>query len=159
MPASLVLTRRPNLFSQRTPFGPHLVQLATLEHAFIVQVGAAGTQEFSRSIVESAHIVKVGFGLTSDRGPLRRKLGIRLGEAVDLAPVVRRLGYSQAVGVKAAVAIVLGQRLVKSKSVTSNWALPKLRPNQLQYAADDAVAALRIFHAMGQPYVPQTFRS
>jgi len=109
--------------------GPHVVQLATLEHAFIVQVDAAGTHEFLRSVIESTHIVKVGFGLKSDRGPLRRKLGIRLGEAVDLAPVVRRLGYSQAVGVKAAVAIVLGQRLVKSKSVTtSNWALPKLRP-------------------------------
>lgn len=139
--------------------GPHVVQLATLEHAFIVQVDAACTNEFLRSVIESAHIVKVGFGLKSDRGPLRRKLGIRLGEAVDLAPVVRRLGYSQAVGVKAAVAIVLGQRLVKSKSVTtSNWALPKLRPNQLQYAADDALAALRIFHAMGQPYAPQTLR-
>jgi ribonuclease D len=140
--------------------GPHVVQLATLEHAFIVQVGTAGTHEFLRSVIESDEIVKVGFGLKCDRGPLRKKLGLRLGEAVDLAPVVRRLGYSQAVGVKAAVAVVLGQRLVKSKSVTtSNWALPKLRPNQLKYAADDALAALRVFHAMGQPYAPRTLRS
>ena len=140
--------------------GPHVVQFATLEHAFIVQVGMAGTHEFLRNVIESAHIVKVGFGLKSDRRPLRTKLGIRLDGAVDLAPVVRRLGYRQAVGVKAAVAIVLGQRLVKSKSVTtSNWALPKLRPNQLQYAADDALAALRVFHAMGQPYAPQSSRA
>lgn len=140
--------------------GPHVVQLATLEHAFIIQVGMAGTHEFLRHVIESTHIVKVGFGLKSDRGPLRTKLGIRLGEAIDLAPIVRRLGYRQAVGVKAAVAIVLGQRLAKSKSITtSNWALPKLRPNQLQYAADDALAALRIFHAMGQPYAPQPLRS
>lgn len=134
--------------------GPHIIQLATLEHAFIVQVGADSTHEFLKSVIESSDVVKVGFGLKSDRGPLRTKLGIRLAEAVDLAPIVRKLGYRQAVGVKAAVAIVLGQKLQKSKSVTtSNWALAKLRPNQLQYAADDAVAALRVFHVLGRPYV------
>ena len=66
---------------------------------------------------------------------------------------LRKLGYSQPVGLKAAVAIVLAQRLPKSKSTsTSNWALPKLRPKQLLYAANDAYAALAVFNAMGKPH-------
>ncbi|MDO8768874.1 MAG: 3'-5' exonuclease [Burkholderiaceae bacterium] len=133
--------------------GPHVIQLATLEHSFIVQVSTGMPFDFLQSILESNDIVKVGFGLKSDRGPLHKKLGIRLGASVELAQVVKKLGYRQAVGVKAAVAIVLTQRLPKPKKMTtSNWALPRLSPNQLQYAANDAHAALAVFHALGCPY-------
>jgi len=39
-----------------------------------------------------------------------------------------------------------GQRLQKSKRITTtNWSLPHLSDKQLQYAADDAHAALRIY--------------
>lgn len=40
--------------------------------------------DFLRTIVESESITKVGFGLKSDRGPLRRKLGLRLDSTVEL---------------------------------------------------------------------------
>jgi ribonuclease D len=130
--------------------GPHVIQFALRDRAFIVQLGAKPPVAFLRNILESEDIVKVGFGLTSDRGPLRRKLGIRLGASVELSQVLRRLRYKQALGVKAAVAIVLGQRLHKSKSITtSNWAASKLSPAQLLYAANDAYAALTVFQAMG----------
>jgi ribonuclease D len=133
--------------------GPHVIQLATLEHTFVVQVNIGMHFDFLRNILESNDIVKIGFGLKSDRGPLQKKLGIRLGASVELAQIVKKLGYRQAVGVKAAVAIVLAQRLPKSKKMTlSNWALPRLSPNQLQYAANDAHAALAVFHALGCPY-------
>jgi ribonuclease D len=63
--------------------------------------------------------------------------------------MVRRLGFKQAVGLKTAVAIVLGQRMPKSKKVTtSNWAAPQLSPQQLQYAANDAHASLLVYHAL-----------
>ena len=65
---------------------------------------------------------------------------------------LRTLGYKDALGVKAAVAVVLGQRLQKSKSVTtSNWAMHELSPKQLQYAANDAFAALAIFCSSPAP--------
>lgn len=146
---------KPTFTKDAVSDGPHVVQFATQERAFIVQVDSEAPIAFLRSVIESSEIVKVGFGLTSDRGPLWRKLGIRLGAAVDLAHGVRQLGYRQAVGAKAAVAIVLERRLRKSKSIsTSNWAAPTLRPNQLLYAANDAYAALAVFQAMGKPYTP-----
>ena len=67
--------------------------------------------------------------------------------------MLRGLGHKQALGAKAAVAVVLGRRLTKSKAIsTSNWAAPRLSPGQLRYAANDAYAALKVFEAMGSPY-------
>ena len=129
--------------------GPHVIQFATLDDAFIVQVGPGTPMDFLKIVLESQAIVKVGFGLKSDRGPLQEKLGLRVGGTVDLSHALRKLGYRQAVGVKAAVAIVLGKRLQKSRSIsTSNWSLPTLSARQLRYAADDAHASLAVFHAL-----------
>ena len=57
--------------------------------------------------------MKVGFGLKSDRGSLLRSLGIKVGALVELTETLRALRYKHALGAKAAVAIVLGQRLQK----------------------------------------------
>lgn len=130
--------------------GPDVVQFATVDDAFIVQTAAPGMAEFLRAMIESDDIVRVGFGLASDRPQLQRKLGLRLGRSVDLSHRVRQLGFSQAVGLKTAVAIVLRQRLPKSKkATTSNWAAPTLTAQQLQYAANDAHASLMIWRALG----------
>jgi ribonuclease D len=129
--------------------GPHIVQFATAEHAFIVHTEAPETADFLRAMLESDAIAKVGFGIVSDRVPLHRKLGVQLSGGVDVSHMVRRLGFKQAVGLKVAVAVVLGQRMPKSKKVTtSNWATRKLSPQQLQYAANDAHASLLVYRAL-----------
>lgn len=139
--------------------GPHVIQLATLDEAFIVQVAPGMPVEFLRAVLESDNIVKVGFGLRSDRGPLLDRTGIRLGAAIDIGRRLRETGYRHDVGLKAAVAIVLGQRLRKPKSATtSNWAQPRLRPAQLLYAANDAYASLVVFQRLagaGEPTRPE----
>jgi len=54
------------------------------------------------------------------------------------------------VGVKTAVALVFGQRFVKSrKQTTSNWAGRQLTEAQVRYAANDAYAAMRVMDALG----------
>ena len=132
--------------------GPHVVQIALPDKAFIVQIQDAAPIDFLRAVVESESIVKIGFGLKSDRAPLTRKLGLQLDATVDLSHVLKTLGFKEALGIKIAVAVVFGQRLQKSHSVTtSNWAARELSPKQLLYAANDAYAALRIYEAMGSP--------
>jgi ribonuclease D len=133
--------------------GPHVIQFATAEQGFIVQVNDRTPIAFLREVLESEAIVKVGFGLDSDRGPLEHKLHTRLHASVEVSQVLRSLGHKQALGAKAAVAVVLGRRMTKSKSVTtSNWGAARLSPQQLLYAANDAYAALKVFEAMGSPY-------
>ena len=129
--------------------GPHVVQLALTERAFVVQIGAKPPIEFLRSVLESEAILKVGFGLRSDSGPLQQKLGVTLAAGLELATSLRALRYRQPLGVKAAVAVVLGRRLMKSKSMTtSNWARASLLPAQILYAANDAYAALVVYRVL-----------
>lgn len=140
---------KPTFVAGAEQTGPHIVQLATEGHAFILRTEAAETEGFLRAVLESSDIIKVGFGIASDRRPLHRKLGLTLAGAIDVSHMVRSLGFQQAVGLQAAVAIVLGQRFPKSKKVTtSNWAAAKLSPQQLQYAANDAHASLRVYQAL-----------
>lgn len=132
--------------------GPEVIQFATRTQAFIVQTATPGVLPFLQAMIESDDIVKVGFGLASDRPQIQRRLGLKLGRCIDLSFQVRRLGFKDAVGLKVAVAVVLGQRFTKSKkATTSNWANPTLTSQQLQYAANDAHASLLVYHALTPP--------
>ncbi len=129
--------------------GPHVIQLTTLKTAYIFQLHRTECHQVVAQLLESTELVKVGFGLTSDRRQLLRKLGIKLGAVLDMNTLFRAEGYRKELGVKAAVAVVLKQRFQKSKRVsTSNWALPELNNNQLLYAANDAHAAVKVLDAM-----------
>ena len=80
---------------------------------------------------------------------ISNKFGIRPAAIVDLDRSFKQLGYRNAVGAKSAIAMFFNRKLVKSKTVTtSNWAARDLSERQLLYAANDAYAALMIFHAM-----------
>ncbi|WP_051971360.1 3'-5' exonuclease [Massilia sp. 9096] len=133
--------------------GPHLVQLADDRHAWLFQIGAldAGAGAASpalaalRVLLESPAVLKVGFGLGDDVRRLRTKLGIDTANVLDLATALRR-GERNAWGAKTAVERFFGQRLQKSRRITTtNWAMPRLSDKQILYAADDAHVALRIY--------------
>jgi RNA polymerase sigma factor for flagellar operon FliA len=151
--------------------GPHLVQLATDQHAYLFQIGArparapdAGADaappaipgiDVLRAVLESPSILKVGFGLGDDLRRLRAKLGIETSNVLDLSTALRR-GERNALGAKTAVARFFGKRLQKSRKITTtNWALPRLSDKQILYAADDAHVALRIYrHWRANPPPP-----
>jgi RNA polymerase sigma factor for flagellar operon FliA len=127
--------------------GPHLVQLATDERAYLFQVGRPSVAAVAvlRAVLESATILKVGFGLSDDLRRLRAKLGIETHNVLDLSTALRR-GERNTLGAKTAVARFFGQRLQKSKRITTtNWALSRLSDKQVLYAADDAHVALRVY--------------
>ena len=136
-------------------------------HAYLFQIGmpklaAAGAPpapvpgvDVLRAVLESPAILKVGFGLGDDLRRLRAKLGIETRNVLDLSTALRR-GERNALGAKTAVARFFGQRLQKSRKITTtNWALPRLSDKQILYAADDAHVALRIYrHWRANPPPP-----
>ena len=143
---------RPSFVAGQSTGGPHLIQLALHDVVYLIPTRFSQLMGFVKQVLESTQIIKVGFGLASDRSPLQRNLGIALDGYVDLAQPLKTLGYKNELGAQAAVAVVLKQNLRKSKRMTtSNWQKSRLEPAQLQYAADDALAALRVFDAIGQP--------
>lgn len=126
--------------------GPHLIQFATPRAAYLFRIGLPGCIEAARAVLEAPEVMKVGFGLSSDRSRLRSKLGIEPVSLLDLGVVLRYQGKKGQVGLRGAVAAVLGVRVSKSRSVsTSNWARPVLTDAQQAYAANDAYAALQVF--------------
>ena len=136
---------KPTFLKGEVSTGPHLVQLATDDAAYLFPIGTAPALEVLRAVLESRTILKVGFGLGDDVKRLRAKLGIDAVNVLDLSTALRK-GERNTLGAKAAVARFFGQKLQKSKKITTtNWALPKLSERQVLYAADDAHVALRIY--------------
>ncbi|AHL75597.1 3'-5' exonuclease [Stutzerimonas stutzeri] len=129
--------------------GPHLIQFATPEKTYLFQVEREGCIEAAKAVLESDRLLKVGFGLSSDRSRLRSKLGVELRRYLDLGTALRYPGKKGQVGLRGAVAAVLGAGIRKSRRVsTSNWASRSLSEAQQHYAANDAYAALRVFLAL-----------
>ncbi len=129
--------------------GPHVVQFALTDKAFILQLHHKECEKAAAEIIASTDILKIGFGLKNDHGQIWGRFGITLNHTLDLDQRFRKLGYSGQVGVRGAIGITLKQCFRKSKSTTtSNWALHDLSPRQLTYAANDAYAALKVMEAL-----------
>src|SRR5258708_6789769 len=130
---------KPLFHAHQTDTGPHVVQLATCDQAWLLQLHHAQARALAADVLASESICKAGFGLDHDRSALPGRLGVALHNVIDLDRVFKRHGYASSVGVRAAVALVLGQNFHKSKKIsTSNWAAPQLSLAQRHYAANDA---------------------
>ncbi len=129
--------------------GPHILQLATRERAWVFQLHDAGCRAMAAELLAMPGIAKAGFGLGDDKKRIRHKLGVEPIDVVEINTLFRKLGYRKEMGVKAAVATLFGQRFIKSKKAsTSNWAMPSLTEHQLVYAANDAYAAYCVYEML-----------
>lgn len=140
---------RPTFVTGDVSEGPHVVQFALHDRAYLFQLHRMEGQPFLVELLQSEDVIKVGFGLRSDRGHIRAKLGVHFNAVVDLNTVFSMGGYHKEMGVRAAVGLVLKQRFAKPRHVTtSNWSQPQLTPQQMRYAANDAYAALKVLEAL-----------
>ncbi len=141
---------KPTFVKNETSSGPHIVQLSTLQRAWIFQLEDAECRRVVGALLESPHIIKSGFGLGDDKKRITCKLGVDLQGVLDLNAVFRDKGYRKDMGVRGAVAVLFNKRFIKSKKAsTSNWANPQLTEAQLVYAANDAYAAMRVYAELG----------
>jgi len=129
--------------------GPHVVQLATPNAAWILQLHLPQALALAREVIAHPGICKVGFGLDNDKSTLPKRLGVELANVVDLDRVFKQYGYGASTGVRAAIALVLGQNFHKSKKQsTSNWSLQQLSDAQIRYAANDAHGPAVVYAAL-----------
>ncbi len=140
---------KPTFAAGQESDGPHVVQLATLERAWVFQLHDPDCMAEVAALLAWPGAVKAGFGLGDDQKRIQAKLGIEPVRVHELGHDFRRQGYRQQIGVRAAVALLFERRFAKSKkAATSNWSRPDLSTSQLLYAANDAWAALRCYHAL-----------
>ncbi len=129
--------------------GPHVVQFALTDKAFIFQLHRGECQKVAAELIASERVLKVGFGLKNDHGQIRNRLGVKLHNVLDLDHIFRQRGYKGQIGVRAAIGAVMKLNFPKSKTISkSNWSAAQLTPGQLRYAANDAYAALKIMEAL-----------
>jgi len=122
--------------------GPSLIQLATQTKAFLFPTRFPAAVAAAKALLTNPNIQKVGFGIKDDNRELRSKLDIDIVNTHDLSMILKHLvGEKNSIGARAAVAMVLGKRLGKGAQ-KSNWGAYPLRANQIQYAANDAHAAI-----------------
>lgn len=130
--------------------GPHVLQLATGERAWVFQLLDPACRAVAADLLARDGIVKAGFGLGDDRKRIVQKLGVEPVDVLELNSLFKAQGYRKEMGVKGAVAVLFNQRFQKSKkAATSNWAVERLSESQLIYAANDAYAAFKVWEALG----------
>jgi ribonuclease D len=130
--------------------GPHVLQLATAERAWVIQLHDPECRAVAADLLARSGIAKAGFGLGDDRKRIIQKFGVEPAGILELNAIFREQGYRKDMGVKGAVAVLFNQRFQKSKkAATSNWANPHLSESQLVYAANDAYAAYVVWEALG----------
>lgn len=143
---------KPTFRVGETSDGPHVVQLATPQHAWVFQLHDPACRAVVAELLAQAGVVKAGFGLGDDKKRILHKLGVAPVGVMELNAVFRERGYRKEMGVKGAVAVLFNRRYIKSKkAATSNWANLQLTETQLVYAANDAYAAVRVYDALGLP--------
>lgn len=140
---------KPTFFKDQVSEGPHIVQLATADRAWVFQLHDMACRTLVAELLAYRGITKAGFGLGDDRKRIVAKLGVEPANVQELNTIFRERGYRKDMGVKGAVAVLFNRRFIKSKkAATSNWANARLSEAQLVYAANDAWAALRVFNAL-----------
>ena len=122
---------------------PSLVQFATAEAVYLWQVQASDCSAVMREILSSDEIVKAGVSVHDDLRNLKQLFEFEPRAVVDLGKVAQRHGMKQS-GVRNLAGIFLGARIPKGAK-TTNWAAPRLSPQQIAYAATDAWACRELY--------------
>jgi ribonuclease D len=122
---------------------PSLVQFATADAVYLVQVQQQDYSAALREIFSSDRIIKAGVSVNDDLRNLKRLFEFEESAVVDLGKVAKRHGLKQT-GVRNLAGIFLGARIPKGAK-TTNWAARRLTPQQITYAATDAWACRELY--------------
>ena len=122
---------------------PSLVQFATANAVYLLQVQQQDLSGAVREILASEKIIKVGVSVTDDMRNLKKLFQFDERSVVDLGKVAERHGLKQT-GVRNLAGTFLGTRIPKGTK-TTNWAARRLTPQQIAYAATDAWACRELY--------------
>lgn len=136
--------------------GVEVVQIAPTIHshdAAVFRCGLGIPVELLK-LLEDPSVIKVAVGVL-DAVMLKRS-GAHVHRIVDLQRMTRFLGeFSQVAGLEAMYKALCGKRLALGKDLQcSNWSATELSLDQVDYAAQDAVASLEVFAALKDRHAP-----
>ncbi|MFY0599269.1 MAG: 3'-5' exonuclease domain-containing protein 2 [Cyclobacteriaceae bacterium] len=125
---------------------PAIVQISTLEKAYLIRIQKTGFTNSLKTFLENKAVKKIGISIRDDLKDMRKVREFEPGGFIDLNNVAERLGIRQ-IGVKSLTGIFLNKRVSKGQQ-TSNWENENLTINQQNYAATDAWVCLEMYHSL-----------
>ncbi len=130
-------------FSPGESYPPSLVQFATASAVYLLQVQQQNLLGAMAEVLSSEKVIKVGVSVADDIRNLKKLFEFDERSVVDLGKVAKRHGLKQT-GVRNLAGIFLGARIPKGAK-TTNWAVRRLTPQQIAYAATDAWACRELY--------------
>lgn len=135
-------------FRKGESYPPALAQLAGEHAVWIFPLLRMDCSAALAEILSSSNLVKAGIGIAEDLRQLKKAFAFEPQAVVDVGALARGCGIGQT-GLRNLAGLVLGVRIPKGRR-TSNWAAPRLTPQQIAYAAMDAWAARALFLALSR---------
>jgi ribonuclease D len=122
---------------------PALAQVATARAVYIFPLQRLDCSSVLAPMLAARGIVKAGISLADDLTKLKQLISFDEDSVLDLGHVARRHGLKQT-GLRNLTGLLLGTRIPKGAK-TTNWAVPRLSPQQITYAATDAWACRELY--------------
>ena len=117
-------------------YPPSLVQLATADRVYIIQLTWLPLNDTLAGLLGAPDVLKVGAAIHDDVKELQKLHDFTPDGIVDLGDMAKDLGLETR-GLRSLAANILGVRISKAARC-SNWAGKKLQNQQIVYAATDA---------------------
>lgn len=133
-------------FKKGTMYPTSLIQLSSLEQAWIIRVSRIAYPKELLNLLSKEIPMKVGVSLHDDLRRLRSDFQFEPKGFLDLQQYVEAFRIEEK-GLKKLSGIVLGRRISKAQQV-SNWDADLLTEAQLRYAATDAWICLMIYYKL-----------
>lgn len=137
---------RPTFTRGVTMQDPSLIQLATEQKVYLLQISILPFDERIAHILSDENIIKAGIAINDDMNALAKIHPFKPANAVDLAKLANKKGLN-AQGLRTITANLLGYRISKGAQC-SNWATPSLTHTQIKYATTDAWLGLIIYQQL-----------
>ena len=124
-------------------YPPSLVQLATADRVYIIQLTWLPLNDTLAGLLGAPDVLKVGAAIHDDIKELQKLHDFTPDGIVDLGDMAKDLGLETR-GLRSLAANILGVRISKAARC-SNWAGKKLQNQQIVYAATDAWIGRELF--------------
>lgn len=126
-----------------------LVQIATQEECFLFRINKIGVTKALQELFQNENIIKIGLSIRDDFAMLHKVSNFEPKGFVELQHLAKEYHIKE-MSLQKIYAILFGKRIAKSQQL-SNWEHETLSEGQQRYAATDAWACLRIYHALLEP--------
>lgn len=122
-----------------------LMQLATEDECFLFRICKIGIPDILKDFLEDKSVTKIGLSIKDDFRVLLRSTRDACPEGfVELQSLVKEYGIKD-ISLQKVYAILFDMKISKGQRL-SNWEAPTLSSAQMEYAAIDAWACLKIYH-------------